>query len=179
VTTQWATETKTSALRVTCQADGPRGWNEYALRHPRASLYHDPRWAKLIRRCFSHQTFFLACARESCDALEGVLPLVYFKSRIFGKALVSVPYFNYGGLLADTDTAADNQDPSLFHTYENKAGSPFLEGDRQLLYIPVACLTCRFGAVVWRGGYYGSVIRRADGKFNGVLLHDFTSIFPG
>ncbi|HKM84413.1 MAG TPA: hypothetical protein VJY15_26080, partial [Candidatus Acidoferrum sp.] len=101
------TETKTPPLRAICQPEPPRGWNEFIACHPQASLYHDPRWAGLIRRCFSHQTFFLACARESCDTLEGVLPLVYLKSHIFGKALVSMPYFNYGGLLADSDTAAE------------------------------------------------------------------------
>src|SRR5450756_699177 len=36
----------------------------------------------------------------------GVLPLVSFKSLLFGKFLVSLPFVNYGGVLADDDEAA-------------------------------------------------------------------------
>src|SRR4030095_1619194 len=35
----------------------------------------------------------------------GVLPLVQFRSRLFGRFLVSVPFLNYGGVLA-SDAAA-------------------------------------------------------------------------
>jgi serine/alanine adding enzyme len=35
------------------------------------------------------------------------LPLVFLSSRIFGRLLVSMPYVNYGGLLADTGEARD------------------------------------------------------------------------
>jgi serine/alanine adding enzyme len=45
---------------------------------------------------------------EGRDGLNGALPLVYLKSRLFGKSLVSMPYFNYGGLLADDETAASH-----------------------------------------------------------------------
>jgi len=120
------TETKTSPLRVICQPESPRGWSEFIARHPRASLYHDPRWSGLIRHCFSHQTFFLACARESDDTLEGVLPLVYIKSRIFGKALVSMPYFNYGGLLAESDAAAKQLLSAALHLQKD-LGADYIE----------------------------------------------------
>ena len=120
------TETKSSASRVTCQPEPPRGWDEFIACHHRANLYHDPRWAELIRRCFSHQTFFLACARESGETLEGILPLVYLKSRIFGKALVSMPYFNYGGLLADTDAAAE-QLVSAALRLQKELGADYIE----------------------------------------------------
>jgi len=100
-------ETKSSVLQVSRQTNAPPGWIDYVARHPLASLYHDPRWAGLIQRCFSHETFFLSCAEDPADGLSGVLPLVFLKSRIFGKALVSQPFFNYGGLLADSDAAAE------------------------------------------------------------------------
>src|SRR6266849_1265912 len=76
--------------------------------------------------------------------------------------------------------AADNQDPRLFHTYENKAGSPFLEG-RPAAFVDPCCLPelsfrrPQSGA----GSISAASIRWADGKFNGILLHDFASIFPG
>src|SRR5262249_56631079 len=36
-------------------------------------------------------------------AINGVLPLVRLRSRMFGDFLVSVPYVNYGGCCADTE----------------------------------------------------------------------------
>jgi serine/alanine adding enzyme len=98
-----AVTTETKNLEM-ARAETPLpGWGEYLTRSPQASLYHDPAWAGLIHSCFGHRTFFLAAQNKG--ALRGILPLVYLKSRIFGKALVSMPYFNYGGLLADDDGA--------------------------------------------------------------------------
>jgi serine/alanine adding enzyme len=97
------TSANTQTLEVTCGETPPSGWSEYLALNQQSSLYHDAAWAELIRSCFGHRTFFLAA--QDNGALRGILPLVYLKSRIFGKALVSMPYFNYGGLLADDDAA--------------------------------------------------------------------------
>ena len=35
------------------------------------------------------------------DTIRGVLPLVWQRSRIFGSFLTSLPYFNYGGIIAE------------------------------------------------------------------------------
>jgi serine/alanine adding enzyme len=99
-----AVTTETKNLEM-ARAETPLpGWGEYLTRSPQATLYHDPAWAGLIGSCFGHRTFFLAA--QDRGVLRGILSLVYLKSRIFGKALVSMPYFNYGGLLADDDAAA-------------------------------------------------------------------------
>jgi serine/alanine adding enzyme len=98
-----AVTTETKNLEMTRAETPLLGWGEYLTRSSQANLYHDPAWAGLIRSCFGHRTFFLAA--QGKGALRGILPLVYLKSRIFGKALVSMPYFNYGGLLADDDAA--------------------------------------------------------------------------
>lgn len=82
----------------------PDGWDRYLEGHPEASLYHDRRWAKVIGESFGHQTFFLAL--ETQASLQAVLPLVFLKSPMFGKCLVSMPYFNYGGLLANDASGA-------------------------------------------------------------------------
>ena len=41
-------------------------------------------------------------AAESPSGVGGVLPLVFFRSRLFGRFAVSMPFLNYGGVLADT-----------------------------------------------------------------------------
>ncbi len=97
--------TEVRAPRASWHETVPSKWQDYVSCHPKASLYHDPRWAELIRSCCNHRTYFLAAADP--EALRGVLPLVYLESRIFGKALVSMPYFNYGGLLADDPGVAE------------------------------------------------------------------------
>jgi serine/alanine adding enzyme len=58
----------------------------------------------VIERVFGRETLYLL-ARDAGGAVRGVLPLVQLKSRLFGNFLVSVPYFNYGGVLADSSGA--------------------------------------------------------------------------
>jgi FemAB-related protein (PEP-CTERM system-associated) len=53
----------------------------------------------VIERAFGHETLPLAAV--SSDGIEGVLPLVFFRSRLFGRFTVSMPFLNYGGVVAD------------------------------------------------------------------------------
>jgi FemAB-related protein (PEP-CTERM system-associated) len=76
----------------------------YVARHRDASAYHFTEWLAVIHRAFGHETRYLVA--ESAGAITGVLPLVFFSSRIFGRFTVSIPFFNYGGVLADSDAAA-------------------------------------------------------------------------
>jgi FemAB-related protein (PEP-CTERM system-associated) len=80
-------------------------WNEFVTAAPHAELYHDYRWRTLIAAVFGHECRYLL-ARDSVGQVRGVLPLVRLRSRLFGDFLVSVPYFNYGGLLADSPAVA-------------------------------------------------------------------------
>ena len=72
----------------------------YVTAHPSASTYHRPAWMNVVRNAFGHQTKYLVA--ESGGRVAGVLPLVFFRSRLFGRSAVSMPFFNYGGILADT-----------------------------------------------------------------------------
>ncbi|MGH9425634.1 MAG: GNAT family N-acetyltransferase, partial [Terriglobia bacterium] len=49
--------------------------------------------------CFDHATFYLLAREES--QVCGLLPLIYMKSRLFPRCLVSLPYFCNGGVVAD------------------------------------------------------------------------------
>ncbi len=44
--------------------------------------------------------------RKQAGGVVGVLPLVHMKSFIFGNALVSVPFFDFGGVLSENDKVA-------------------------------------------------------------------------
>jgi FemAB-related protein (PEP-CTERM system-associated) len=76
-------------------------WDAFVRARPQASLYQYSGWALLARDVFGHAAYFVEC-RDSGGALTGVLPLVRQKSILFGSSLTSVPFFNYGGALADT-----------------------------------------------------------------------------
>ena len=70
------------------------------------SLYHDYRWVQIIENTFGHRCYYLICERDD-GSISGVLPLVQLKSLMFGNQLVSMPYFNYGGVCADCETDRD------------------------------------------------------------------------
>jgi len=75
-------------------------WDHYVAFHPHAYNQHRWCWQAAIRDTFGHNPYYLAAA---CDGvLRGVLPLFSIRSRIFGNSLVSVPFFSYGGVLADS-----------------------------------------------------------------------------
>jgi FemAB-related protein (PEP-CTERM system-associated) len=83
-----------------------KSWESFAETAPNASLYHLYGWKDVIERTFGHPTFYLAAVGTG-RRVAGVLPLVQLKSRLFGNLLVSLPYFNYGGICADSDEVRD------------------------------------------------------------------------
>jgi len=74
-------------------------WDAYVDANPDASGYHHWVWKDVIEGCFGHQTRYLAAMRDG--AVCGVLPLCILNSRLFGHFAVSLPFVNYGGVLAD------------------------------------------------------------------------------
>ena len=89
---------------VTVRDDAPFGSADgYVSAHPLGSSYHRQTWLEVIRASFGHQTKYLVA--EAAGQLVGVLPLVFFRSRLFGRFAVSMPFLNYGGILADTAEA--------------------------------------------------------------------------
>jgi serine/alanine adding enzyme len=75
-------------------------WDEYAQDN-KASIYHDTRWIHLIKKVFGHDSFHIIALNSG--NVVGILPLVQLKSLLFGNFMVSMPYFNYGGVIADSD----------------------------------------------------------------------------
>lgn len=76
-------------------------WNKYVSISGNASLYHHAGWKKVIEKSFGHKTYYLL-SENSNKKVNGILPLVHLKSLLFGNFMVSVPYFNYGGICADS-----------------------------------------------------------------------------
>jgi FemAB-related protein (PEP-CTERM system-associated) len=80
---------------------------EFLTRTDSATSYHRPAWGSIIEDCFGHRFIGLIC-EEGDGSIRGVLPLVHMKSRLFGNFIVSMPYFNYGGVCATGSRAAES-----------------------------------------------------------------------
>lgn len=78
-------------------------WDHYVGTSPASSAYHQFGWKRVIEKSFGHKTYYLLA--EDGRRIFGVLPLVRLKSVIFGNFMVSLPFFTYGGVCAETPDA--------------------------------------------------------------------------
>jgi FemAB-related protein (PEP-CTERM system-associated) len=79
-------------------AGPPPDWDAYVAAHPHGSLFHTGAWRRAVETTFGHRPSYLWAERHG--ACVGVLPLFVVKT-LKGRALVSVPYGVYGGILAN------------------------------------------------------------------------------
>lgn len=86
--------------------DGSR-WDAFVNAHTDSTNYHQYGWRRVVEKSFGHRTMYLV-AVDSHNSICGVLPYVQMKSRMFGSFLVSLPFFNYGGMLVSEDSAAES-----------------------------------------------------------------------
>lgn len=95
---------RNSVVRLS-QAAEDSCWDLYVNSSRHAHAYHLSAWRRIVETSFGHRTFYLK-AEVQQGKLNGVLPLVRLRSRLFGDFLVSLPYVNYGGPCADDDATA-------------------------------------------------------------------------
>jgi serine/alanine adding enzyme len=79
-------------------------WDAFVAAHPEATAYHAWNWREVFGPVFGHEPIYLAARDEG--RVAGVLPLVAFRSRLFGQFLCSLPFVTYGGVLATRPGAA-------------------------------------------------------------------------
>ncbi len=89
-------------VRAFESADGGR-WDAFVERCADATFCHRIGWREIIAGEFRHRPHYLLAERGG--AIVGVLPLAEVKSRMFGHALVSLPFCVYGGAAADDGEA--------------------------------------------------------------------------
>jgi FemAB-related protein (PEP-CTERM system-associated) len=75
-------------------------WDSYILDHPEASVYHLYMFRKVIEQEYHHKSIYLLLKVN--DEIRGVLPLYQIRSPFTGNGIVSLPFCDYGGVLADT-----------------------------------------------------------------------------
>ena len=107
-------------------------WDAYVFKHSDSTHCHLSGWKEVIENTYSHKAYYLI-AERSCNSISqdnsinlpremrslfnrgstnpansnnqfvGILPLIHIKSLFFGNHFVSMPFLNYGGILADDE----------------------------------------------------------------------------
>ena len=83
-------------------ADADR-WDAFVDHCPDATFFHRAGWQRVLTEAFGHPTHYLYAERDG--RITGVLPLGHVRSRLFGNALVSVPFCVYGGVAAEDEAS--------------------------------------------------------------------------
>ena len=82
--------------------DGRRGdWDAFVLDHPGTISWHVYDWHQVLQKYYGLRFFPIAACEGS--EIRGVLPLYYVRTLKSGPALMSIPYFVAGGIVADDD----------------------------------------------------------------------------
>ncbi|HQX52988.1 MAG TPA: GNAT family N-acetyltransferase, partial [Planctomycetaceae bacterium] len=94
----------TTSTTIHCESAAPAGWNSYLTHFGYDGFHLRTEWATVFASAFRHRPWFLWTERDR--KITGVLPLMHISGPIFGSFLVSQPYLNTGGVLADTPEIA-------------------------------------------------------------------------
>jgi FemAB-related protein (PEP-CTERM system-associated) len=87
------------------QAEQFPRWTAYVSRAGQVPLSRHPGWLAVLEEGLQHHPYCLEAVRE--EQTCGLLPLAHVRSFLFGRFLVSLPYLNYGGVLADDEETAE------------------------------------------------------------------------
>ncbi len=79
-------------------------WNQYVLAHKQSSAYHLFEWKAIIESAMKLKSYYIFASLKG--KICGVLPLFLSSSKLFGRYLTSIPFFNYGGIISDNDQTA-------------------------------------------------------------------------
>lgn len=79
-------------------------WDAFVAQCVQATFFHRIGWRDIIEEVFRHRTHYLVA--ERAGQVCGVMPLAAIRSRLFGHALVSLPFAVYGGPVANDPESA-------------------------------------------------------------------------
>ena len=77
---------------------GAEAWDRYVIAHADATHAHLAGWLSVFGDALGHETVPLV-ARDASGGVAGLLPLVWVRSAVFGRYLVSMPILDSGGPL--------------------------------------------------------------------------------
>jgi FemAB-related protein (PEP-CTERM system-associated) len=87
-------------MKIRAATDRDRtAWDAYVLRHVNGLAYHRYAWKEAVEQAYGFAGRYLMA--ETDGRLRGVLPLIHFRGPLWPGKLVSLPYCDVGGPLAD------------------------------------------------------------------------------
>jgi FemAB-related protein (PEP-CTERM system-associated) len=81
-----------------------RRWSDYLREKGVVAATRQPVWLSVLRDGLGHQTYALEIVQG--NRTRGFLPLAHVNSWVFGRFLVSLPYVNSAGVVADDESCA-------------------------------------------------------------------------
>lgn len=88
-------------LKVSLYQGTDKQWDSYVFNRNDATFFHQMGYKKVIEESFGHKSYYLAALED--QEIVGILPLFLIRSRLFGSYLVSLPFCDYAGFLADSE----------------------------------------------------------------------------
>ncbi len=82
----------------------PETWKSYLAARGQEGFHQQAAWLRIMQHGFGHQAVCLQAT--SNGQLVGVLPMACVSTRLFGRFLVSLPYVNSSGIVAETPEVA-------------------------------------------------------------------------
>jgi serine/alanine adding enzyme len=77
-------------------------WNDFVYLHEESGPYHNFSWKTAVEKAYRHKAYYLI-AENDRKQIFGVLPLFHVKPPLLKGSLISLPFCDYGGVLALTD----------------------------------------------------------------------------
>jgi len=87
-------------MRVEAVTEPGPEWDAFAEAAPGGTLAHAGAWARVMHEAYGLRPCYLA-ARDPSGALAGLLPLFRFRTLAGRRELVSMPFLDTGGILAE------------------------------------------------------------------------------
>lgn len=84
-------------IRLAKESDCQR-WNNFVKNHDRGWMYHLFEWGDIFSKIYGHKPIYLLAEQDR--NIVGVFPIILIDSFLFGRVLVSMPYFCFGGMLS-------------------------------------------------------------------------------
>ncbi len=75
-------------------------WSKYVAAHPAATFFHRSAWKSVIEDSMDYPGSYLMAFDN--ERVMGIYPLFILSTGLFGTMGISLPYLNYGGILADS-----------------------------------------------------------------------------
>lgn len=92
-------------IRILRDSDVDKSWDRFVERHASSTVAHLSGWGRVVQRAYGHEPVYLAA--EDAGEIVGVLPLVMIRSRLFGHRLASMPFLDYGGIVAEPNRGVE------------------------------------------------------------------------